>query len=66
MCRSPTEPPLESIYENLLIGDVETVAEKLVAERRDPRNQACARVLLIQGRRHAARGGDALNGADDG
>jgi hypothetical protein len=28
----PDEPPLESIYENLLIGDVETVAEKLVAE----------------------------------
>ena len=27
----PDEPPLESIYENLLI-DVETVAEKLVAE----------------------------------
>src|SRR6266478_3182226 len=28
----PDEPPLESIYDNLLIGDVETVAEKLVAE----------------------------------
>jgi alkanesulfonate monooxygenase SsuD/methylene tetrahydromethanopterin reductase-like flavin-dependent oxidoreductase (luciferase family) len=28
----PDEPPLETIYENLLIGDVETVAEKLVAE----------------------------------
>jgi alkanesulfonate monooxygenase SsuD/methylene tetrahydromethanopterin reductase-like flavin-dependent oxidoreductase (luciferase family) len=28
----PDEPPLETIYDNLLIGDVETVAEKLVAE----------------------------------
>src|SRR5436853_3212440 len=30
----PDEPPLETIYDNLLIGDVETVAEKLVAEIR--------------------------------
>jgi len=30
----PNEPPLETIYNNLLIGDVETVAEKLVAEIR--------------------------------
>jgi alkanesulfonate monooxygenase SsuD/methylene tetrahydromethanopterin reductase-like flavin-dependent oxidoreductase (luciferase family) len=30
----PDEPPLERIYEDLLIGDVETVAEKLVAEIR--------------------------------
>ena len=28
----PDEPPLETIYDNLLIGDVDTVAEKLVAE----------------------------------
>ena len=28
----PDEPPLESIYDNLLIGDVDTVAEKLIAE----------------------------------
>ena len=28
----PDEPPLDTIYEDLLIGDVETVAEKLVAE----------------------------------
>jgi len=28
----PDEPPLHTIYDNLLIGDVETVAEKLVAE----------------------------------
>jgi alkanesulfonate monooxygenase SsuD/methylene tetrahydromethanopterin reductase-like flavin-dependent oxidoreductase (luciferase family) len=28
----PDEPPLETIYDNLLIGDVQTVAEKLVAE----------------------------------
>ena len=28
----PDEPPLDTIYDNLLIGDVETVAEKLVAE----------------------------------
>jgi alkanesulfonate monooxygenase SsuD/methylene tetrahydromethanopterin reductase-like flavin-dependent oxidoreductase (luciferase family)/predicted kinase len=28
----PDEPPLETIYDNLLIGDVETVAEKLAAE----------------------------------
>ena len=30
----PGEPPLATIYDNLLIGDVETVAEKLVAEIR--------------------------------
>src|SRR6266581_135187 len=30
----PDEPPLETIYDNLLIGDVGTVAEKLVAEIR--------------------------------
>jgi alkanesulfonate monooxygenase SsuD/methylene tetrahydromethanopterin reductase-like flavin-dependent oxidoreductase (luciferase family) len=30
----PDEPPLETIYDDLLIGDVETVAEKLVAEIR--------------------------------
>jgi alkanesulfonate monooxygenase SsuD/methylene tetrahydromethanopterin reductase-like flavin-dependent oxidoreductase (luciferase family) len=28
----PDEPPLEAIHDNLLIGDVQTVAEKLVAE----------------------------------
>ena len=28
----PDEPSLEAIYDNLLIGDVDTVAEKLVAE----------------------------------
>jgi len=28
----PDEPPLETIYNDLLIGDVETVAERLVAE----------------------------------
>src|SRR5882672_9478992 len=28
----PDEPPLETIYDDLLIGDVETVAEKLVGE----------------------------------
>jgi alkanesulfonate monooxygenase SsuD/methylene tetrahydromethanopterin reductase-like flavin-dependent oxidoreductase (luciferase family) len=28
----PDEPPLETIHDNLLIGDVQTVAEKLVAE----------------------------------
>jgi alkanesulfonate monooxygenase SsuD/methylene tetrahydromethanopterin reductase-like flavin-dependent oxidoreductase (luciferase family) len=28
----PDEPPLEQIRDNLLIGDIETVAEKLVAE----------------------------------
>ena len=30
----PDEPPLEQIYDDLLIGDVETVAEKLAAEVR--------------------------------
>jgi alkanesulfonate monooxygenase SsuD/methylene tetrahydromethanopterin reductase-like flavin-dependent oxidoreductase (luciferase family) len=30
----PDEPPLETIRDDLLIGDVETVAEKLVAEIR--------------------------------
>lgn len=33
----PDEPPLETIYDNLLIGDVDTVAEKLVAEIRAAR-----------------------------
>ena len=28
----PNEPPLEQIHHDLLIGDVESVAEKLVAE----------------------------------
>ena len=28
----PDEPPLEQIHSDLLIGDVETVAEKLVGE----------------------------------
>jgi len=28
----PEEPPLDTIHDNLLIGDVDTVAEKLVAE----------------------------------
>src|SRR2546427_5872993 len=30
----PDEPPLETIYNNLLIGNVETVAERLIAEIR--------------------------------
>jgi alkanesulfonate monooxygenase SsuD/methylene tetrahydromethanopterin reductase-like flavin-dependent oxidoreductase (luciferase family) len=30
----PDEPPLETIHDNLLIGDVDTVAEKLAAEIR--------------------------------
>ena len=30
----PDEPPLEQIHSDLLIGDVETVAEKLVGEIR--------------------------------
>jgi hypothetical protein len=30
----PDEPPLEQIRDNLLIGDVDTVAEKLVTEIR--------------------------------
>jgi alkanesulfonate monooxygenase SsuD/methylene tetrahydromethanopterin reductase-like flavin-dependent oxidoreductase (luciferase family) len=30
----PDEPPLETIYDDLLIGDIETVAEKLVSEIR--------------------------------
>src|SRR6266436_5683682 len=30
----PDEPPLDTIYDDLLIGDVETVAEKLVVEMR--------------------------------
>ena len=33
----PDEPSLETIYDNLLIGDVESVAEKLVAEIRASR-----------------------------
>ena len=59
----PDEPPLEQIYNDLLIGDVETVAEKLVGEiQRDPSGP---HVLFVQGRRDAAQGGDALDGADD-
>jgi hypothetical protein len=30
----PDEPPLEQIYNDLMIGDVETVAEKLATEMR--------------------------------
>ena len=59
----PDEPPLETIHDNLLIGDVETVAEKLVAEIQATKPGAC--VLFVQGRQHAAQGGDALDGADD-
>ena len=33
----PDEPPLEQIRDNLLIGDVDTVAEKLAAEIRATR-----------------------------
>jgi alkanesulfonate monooxygenase SsuD/methylene tetrahydromethanopterin reductase-like flavin-dependent oxidoreductase (luciferase family) len=33
----PDEPPLETIHDDLLIGDVETVAERLVAEIRATR-----------------------------
>ena len=33
-CPFPDEPSLETIHDDLLIGDVETVAEKLVAEIR--------------------------------
>jgi alkanesulfonate monooxygenase SsuD/methylene tetrahydromethanopterin reductase-like flavin-dependent oxidoreductase (luciferase family) len=40
----PGEPPLEQIHNDLLIGDVETVAEKLVREIRRPY------VLLFQSR----------------
>jgi hypothetical protein len=50
----PRRAAIETICDNLLIGDVDTVAEKLVAEV--PRNQARARVLLVQGRLHAAQG----------
>jgi len=32
MCPFPDEPPNHTIYEDLLLGDVETVAEELVAE----------------------------------
>ena len=32
----PDEPPLEQIYDDLLIGDVDTVAEKLAAELKAP------------------------------
>jgi len=56
----PDEPSLETTMIDLLIGDVETVAEE--ARRRDPRDQARAHMLFVQGRRHAARGGDALDG----
>jgi alkanesulfonate monooxygenase SsuD/methylene tetrahydromethanopterin reductase-like flavin-dependent oxidoreductase (luciferase family) len=33
----PDEPPLDTIHDNLLIGDVDTVAEKLVTEVRATR-----------------------------
>jgi len=58
----PDEPPLEQIHRDLLIGDVETVAEKLADEIRATTGSY---VLLIQGRSDPAQGGDALDGADD-
>jgi hypothetical protein len=58
----PDEPPLEQIYNDLLIGDVGTVGEKLAAEIRatDP-----VHMCFVQGWRDSAPGSDALNGAAD-
>jgi hypothetical protein len=58
----PDEPPLEQIHNDLLIGDVETVAEKLVGEIRATHP---SHVLFVQGRRDPTQAGDALDGADD-
>ena len=59
----PDEPSLETIHDELLIGDVDG---RRKARRRDSREQARARVLFVQGRQHAARVRNALDGADDG
>ena len=53
----PDEAPLEQIYSDLLIGDVETVAEKLVGEILG--NPPGPHMFFVQGRRYPAQGGDA-------
>jgi len=54
----PDEPPLEQIHSDLLIGDVETVAEKLVGEIRATHPVHCAfrsRLVPPRIRRRCAR-----------
>jgi hypothetical protein len=54
----PDEPSLDTIYDNLLIGDVETVAEKLVARSSEPSPCTCAsrsRSATRRTRRRCAR-----------
>src|SRR3989440_1193231 len=50
----PDEPPLETIYDDLLIGDVETVAEKLVAEIRATRPEHICFSFKVGDTPHAA------------
>jgi alkanesulfonate monooxygenase SsuD/methylene tetrahydromethanopterin reductase-like flavin-dependent oxidoreductase (luciferase family) len=58
----PDEPSLETIYDELLIGDVETVAEKLVAEIRATKPVHVCFSFKVG---NTADKADALNGADD-
>ena len=54
----PDEPPLETIHDNLPIGDVDTVAEKLVAEIQATHPVQCAsrsRSATRRTRRRCAR-----------
>ncbi|MFI4949235.1 MAG: LLM class flavin-dependent oxidoreductase, partial [Alphaproteobacteria bacterium] len=59
----PDEPPLEQIHDDLLIGDVDTVAEKLAGEIAATHPvHICFSFKVGQ---HPAPGGDALDGIDD-
>jgi len=59
----PDEPPLEQIHSDLLIGDVETVAEKLVGEIQATHPVHMCFSFKVGATR--AQGGVALDGADD-
>src|SRR5438067_6263381 len=50
----PDEPPLETIYNNLLIGNVETVAERLVAEIRATKPEHVCFSFKVGNTPHAA------------
>src|SRR5437870_7445749 len=58
----PDEPPLETIQGS---ADRRCRDGCRKARRRDPRDQARARVLFVQGRQHAPHGRHALDGTDD-
>jgi alkanesulfonate monooxygenase SsuD/methylene tetrahydromethanopterin reductase-like flavin-dependent oxidoreductase (luciferase family) len=50
----PDEPPLETIHDDLLIGDVDTVAEKLAAEIEATRPVQVCFSFKVGDTRHAA------------